>query len=256
MMFLGTIVNTVAVIVGSLIGVLISGLLAKSKKLQAIPDVIMKVVGLCVIYIGISGVISNQAKASQTLGNYALLIMIGALAIGTLIGELIGIDKGLDKLGKALENKVSRKRLDENGNEIMQEKSIARGFVSGTLLFCVGAMAITGAIESGLSSGSEQSTLFAKSTLDFISSIMFGATLGIGTIFSAISVLLYQGVIELLAMLIGDFLPSVVTAEMSAVGSILIFALGLNMIGVTKFKVANMLPAIFLPLILCFFFQA
>lgn len=254
MIFLGTIVNALVVLVGGLIGVATSGLIVKSKRMQTLPDVIMKVVGLCVIYIGISGMLSGQASATIHLGNYALLIMIGCIAIGTLLGELINIDKGLNRLGKWLEDKVTKKKLDENGNEIVREKTIAKGFVSATLLFCVGAMAITGSIESGLSMGANQSTLFAKSTLDFISSIVFGATLGIGTIFSAISVFLYQGLIELIAIFVGNFLPAVVVSEMSAVGSVLIFALGLNMIGVTKFKVANMLPAIFLPLLLCFFF--
>ena len=254
MIFLGSIVNAAAIAVGSILGILISGLLVKHKRLSELPDVIMKAMGLCVIYIGVSGVITNQQKASEALGSYAILVMIGAIAVGTVIGELLDIDRGLNKLGKALENKVSKKKYDENGNEIVKEKNIARGFVSATLLFCVGAMAITGSIESGLSGGTEQGTLFAKSAIDMISSVVFGATLGIGTIFSAISVFLYQGIIELIAIFVGDFLPTVVTAQMSATGSVLIMALGLNMVGATKIKVANMLPAIFLPLILCFFF--
>ena len=253
MIFLGTIVNTVAVAVGALIGVLLTGLLSKSKRLQAIPDVIMRVVGLCVIYIGVSGIISGQQKSEAVLGSYSLLITIVCVALGTLIGELIDIDRALERLGKAIESKVSKKQFDENGNEIVKERSIAKGFVSATLLFCVGAMAITGSIESGLSGGEQQATLFAKSTIDFISSIVFGATLGIGAAFSAVSVLLYQGLIELIAILVDDFLPEIVIAQMSSTGSVLIFALGLNMVGATKFKVANMLPAIFLPLIMCFF---
>ena len=254
MIFLGSIVNAVAIALGSILGILISGLLAKHKRLSELPDAIMKAMGLCVIYIGVSGVITNQQKAGEALGSYAILIMIGAIAVGPVIGELLDIDKGLNKLGKALENKVSKKTYDENGNEIVKEKNIARGFVSATLLFCVGAMAITGAIESGLSGGTEQGTLFAKSAIDMVSSVVFGATLGIGTIFSAVSVFLYQGIIELIAIFVGDFLPTVVTAQMSATGSVLIMALGLNMVGGAKIKVANMLPAIFLPLILCFFF--
>ena len=253
MMFLGTIVNSIGIIVGGLLGVLLSGLLAKNKKLNAIPNALMKAVGLCVIYIGISGVISNMSMTSLHLGDYSLLIMIGCIVIGTLIGELIDIDKGICRLGEAIENKFTKKRLDENGNEVACEKSLAKGFVSATILFCVGAMAITGAIESGLTKGDSQGTLFAKSALDAISSVVFGATLGIGTIFSALSVLIYQGLIELFAIFIGDFLPAVVTYMMSGVGSLLILAIGLNMIDVTKFKVANMLPAIFLPLIMCFF---
>jgi uncharacterized membrane protein YqgA involved in biofilm formation len=192
---------------------------------------------------------------TEILGQtFGILVMIGCIVLGTVIGEVLDIDKALETLGKWLESKVTKKKFDENGQEIVREKTIAKGFVSATLLFCVGAMAITGAIESGLSMGSNQATLLAKSTIDFISSIVFGATLGIGAAFSAISVFLYQGIIELVAIFIGSFLPSVVVAEMTAVGSVLILALGLNMIGATKFKVANMLPAIFLPLLLCFFF--
>ncbi len=253
MIFLGTIVNALAVCIGALVGVSSSRLLTKSKKFAEIPNVLMKAVGICVIYIGISGMLSGNSSVESSLGSYSLLIMIGCIAVGTLIGEIIDIDRGLERLGKALENKLTKKKFDENGNEIVSEKTIAKGFVSATLLFCVGAMAITGAIESGLSRGDMQSTLFAKSTLDFISSVVFGATLGIGTIFSAVSVLIYQGAIELIAIFVGDFLPSVVVSEMSATGSALIFALGLNMVGATKIKVANMLPAIFLPLIMCFF---
>ena len=258
MIFLGTIVNSAVVIIGSVIGVLLSGILTKSKKFASLPNIIMKAVGLCVIYIGISGVISAQASASQPrelggVGAFALLIMIGCIVIGTLIGELIDIDKYLDKFGKFIERKLTKKKYDENGQQIVQDRGIAKGFVSATLLFCVGAMAITGAIESGLSHGTNQATLFAKSTLDFISSIVFGSTLGIGSALASISVLIYQGVIELFAIFIGNFLPNVVIWEMSSTGSLIIFGLGLNMIGVSNFKIANMLPSIFLPLIMCLF---
>ena len=243
MILLGTIVNTVAVIVGSLIGVLLTNLLMKNKKLAALPDKIMKAVGLVVIYIGIKGTFDNQNT----------LVLILSIAFGALIGELIDIDKRLNRLGTFVERKFTKTKYDENGNEIVNERGLAKGFVSATLLFCVGAMAITGAIESGLSGGSEQATLYAKSTLDFISSIVFGATLGIGTALSAICVFLYQGSIELLATWLRPVLTEYTIAQMSAAGSLIIFALGLNMIGVAKIKVANLLPAIFLPMIFCLF---
>lgn len=249
MLFLGTIVNAAAIAVGAIIGVLLSGLLTKSKRLSELPDVIMRAVGLCVIYIGISGVFSGMASSTTTLGDYSLLIMIGCIIVGTLAGELIDIDKQLNRLGAAIEAKFAH-----GSSEGASDGRLARGFVSATLLFCVGAMAITGSIESGLSGGESQATLFAKSALDFVSSIIFGATLGIGAALSAFSVLIYQGAIEAVAIFIESFLPSVVIAQMSAVGSLIIFALGFNMIGLTKFKVANMLPAIFLPLLMCFFY--
>ena len=243
MILLGTIVNTVAVIVGSLIGVLITNLLVKNKKLAELPGKMMKAVGLCVIFIGLDGTFKNRNT----------LVLILSIALGALIGELIDIDKHLNNLGAFVERKMTKVKHDENGNEIVNEKGIAKGFVSATLLFCVGAMAITGAIESGLSGGEVQTTLYAKSTLDFISSIVFGATLGIGTILSAICVFIYQGVIELGAGALGSILTDYAIAQMTASGSLIIFALGLNMIGVTKIKVANLLPAIFIPIGLCLF---
>lgn len=246
MILLGTIVNTAAVVVGSLIGVLITNLLMKNKTLAALPDKIMKAVGLCVIYIGISG----------TFDNMNTLVLILSIAIGGLIGELIDIDKYITRLGNFVERKLTKVKYDKDGNEIENERGIAKGFVSATLLFCVGAMAITGAIDSGLSGGAEQETLYAKSTLDFISSIVFGATLGIGTALSAICVFVYQGAIELAAGALRPILTEYTIAQMSAAGSLIIFALGLNMIGVTKIKVANLLPAIFLPMLLCLFMPA
>lgn len=256
MMLLGTIVNASAIAVGALFGVLLSRLLTKSKRFDKIADAIMKAVGLCVIYIGISGVISALSSASASkenggIGSSALLVMIGAIVIGTLIGELIDIDRHLERFGKLIESKLSK--TPTKGSDMAQEKSLARGFVSATLLFCVGAMAITGAIESGLSDGQNQATLYAKSVLDLVSSIVFGATLGIGTALSAISVFIYQGAIEIIALFLGSFLPNIVIWEMSATGSLIIFGLGLNLLGVTRLKIANMLPAIFLPLFMCFF---
>ena len=243
MILLGTIVNAAAVVVGSLIGVLLTNILTKSKKLATLPDKIMKAIGLVVIYIGIKGTFDNKNT----------LVLILSIAVGALIGELIDIDKHLNRLGACVEKKFSKAEYDADGNEIVKERGLAKGFVSATLLFCVGAMAITGAIESGLSGGAEQTTLYAKSTLDFISSIVFGATLGIGTALSAICVFLYQGAIELAAGALRPILTEYTIAQMSAAGSLIIFALGLNMIGVTKIKVANLLPAIFIPMLLCLF---
>jgi uncharacterized membrane protein YqgA involved in biofilm formation len=227
---LGTLVNAVLVLIAGIVGAQL-----KKGMPKRISETVLHGMALCVMFIGISGALAGEN----------ILIAIISLGVGALLGELINIEKYVNKLGDFLQSKVKKK---DDGT------SVGEGFVACTLLFCVGAMAITGAIESGLSMGSNQATLLAKSTIDFISSIVFGATLGIGAAFSAISVFLYQGIIELVAIFIGSFLPSVVVAEMTAVGSVLILALGLNMIGATKFKVANMLPAIFLPLLLCFFF--
>ena len=184
---------------------------------------------LYVLYIGISGALNGGDT----------LIMIISVAIGALFGEIIDIDKGLNKLGYYLESRFKGKKK----NNI----SIAEGFITSSLLFCVGAMAIVGSLESGLKGNHD--TLFTKSILDGIFSIIFTSSLGIGVIFSAATVFLYQGVITLGAGLLSGVLSTAVITNMSAVGGLLIVGLGFNMLGITKIKIANLLPAIFLPII-------
>ena len=224
----GTIVNVIAVIIGSSIG-----LLLKKGIPERFSDSIMKAVALCVIYIGIDGVLKGEN----------VLITIISMVVGVILGEALKLDDRINSLGKKLEEKVS------TGNEA--EGSIAKGFVSASLLFCVGAMTIVGSLESGISGNHE--ILFSKSLLDFISSIIFTASLGIGVMFSAVFVLVYQGAITLLAQFIGPYLSDVVIAEMTCVGSLLIIAIGLNMLGITKLKVMNYIPGVFLPILLCMF---
>ena len=224
----GTLVNAVAVILGSLIGILL-----KKGIPQRFSDSIMKAVALCVIYIGIDGCMEGRKT----------LVTIVSMAAGALLGELLKLDDGINKLGKKLENKVS----GNNGGD----GNIAKGFVTASLLFCVGAMAIVGSLESGINKNHE--IIFSKSLLDFISAIIFSASMGVGVMFSAIFVLVYQGSITLLAQFVGPYLSDVVIAEMTCTGSLLIIALGLNMLGITKLKVMNYIPAVFLPILLCTF---
>lgn len=224
----GVLVNVAAVIAGSLIGIFL-----KKGIPQRFSDSIMKAVALCVIYIGIDGCMQ---------GNKTLVTII-SMAVGALLGELLKLDDGINKLGKKLEDKVSK-----NGGG---EGNIAKGFVTASLLFCVGAMSIVGSLESGIN-GNHQ-IIFSKSLLDFISSIIFTASMGIGVMFSAVFVFVYQGAITLLAQFVGPYLSDVVIAEMTCTGSLLIIALGLNMLGVTKLKVMNYIPAIVLPILLCLF---
>lgn len=220
---LGTIVNCITIAVGCFLG-----LVAKGKIPERIGDTIMKGLALCTMYIGISGAL----EGTDTLQ------MIISIAIGALIGEIIDIDKWLEKLGAFLESKFNKEG---------KSGSIAQGFITSSLLFCVGAMAIVGSLESGLKG--DNTTLFTKSILDGISSIIFTSTLGIGVIFSIGTVLIYQGGIAICAGMLSNVLSSVVITNMSAVGGLLILGLGLNMLGVTKIKIANMLPAIFIPII-------
>lgn len=221
---LGTIVNSITVIVGCLVGLIVKGRLT-----EKISTTIMNGLALCTLYIGISGALNGGDT----------LIMIISVAIGALIGEIIDIDKWLNKLGYYLESKFKNKKESNI--------SIAEGFITSSLLFCVGAMAIVGSLESGLRGNHD--TLFTKSILDGISSIIFTSSLGIGVIFSAVTVFVYQGAITLGAGLLSGILSTSVITNMSAVGGLLIVGLGLNMLGVTKIKIANLLPAIFLPII-------
>lgn len=225
---LGTIVNTLAVICGCVVGLLVKGGIP-----EKVSNTVMNGIALCVIYIGISGSLEG--------GN--ILITIMSMAIGSVIGELIDLDKHLNQLGRYLEMKFSKK------SDI--DISIAQGFISASLLFCVGAMAVVGSLESGLRGN--HSILFAKSILDGISSIIFTASMGIGVIFSSIAVFLYQGIITIGASYLSAILSNDVVSSMTAVGSLLIMALGLNMIKACNIKVANLLPTMFIPVILAIF---
>ncbi len=218
---LGTIVNTLAIIAGSLIGLIFRGGIPEKYS-----QTLMHAIGLAVILIGLKGALQTDA----------LLTVIISLAIGSVIGEYLKIEDRLEWLGKLIGQRMSKK-----------EGRIAEGFVTTTLLFCVGAMAIVGSMESGLS-GNHQ-TLYAKSVLDGIASIIFASSLGIGVLFSAVSVFLYQGLITLTAIYIKPFLTPDVVSQMSAAGGLLIMAIGIGLLEIKKLRIGNMLPAIFIPLI-------
>lgn len=224
---LGTIVNCIAITVGC-----IAGLIIKGRIPEKVSTTIMNGLALCVIYIGISGALEGKDTMQ----------MIICIALGALVGEVIDIDRILNKLGDYFESKVKK------GNN---KVSISEGFVTASLLFCVGAMALVGSLESGLQG--DHTTLFAKSILDGISSIIFASTLGIGVLLSVGTVFIYQGGITLGAVFLSGMLSTAVITNMSAVGSLLIIGLGLNVLGVTKIKVANLLPAVFIPIIFGFF---
>lgn len=224
---LGTIVNTAAILLGTLLG-----LLLKKGLPERFQDVIMKGLALCVLLIGISGALKGENT----------LIAILSIAIGAIIGEIIDLDRRLNSLGQLLEARFSK------GDG---EQTVARAFVTSSLLFCVGAMAIVGSLQSGLTGDHEM--IYTKSMLDGISSIIFASSLGYGVVFSAVAVFVYQGAIVLLAQWVAPFLSDAVIAEMTCTGSLLIIALGLNMLGLTRIKVANYLPALLLPILLCLF---
>lgn len=218
---LGTIVNFFAIVIGSLLGLILKGGIP-----ERISKTIMQGLSLCVIFIGISGAIKGT--------NFNLIII--SIVLGGLIGEIIDLDNILQKFGQKLENKFKNQKV-----------KIAEGFVTGSLVFCVGSMAIVGALESGLTGNHK--ILFAKSMLDGVSSIIFASSLGFGVLFSSFSVLIYQGIITIAASLLKSILIESVIVDMTAVGSLLIMGLGFNMLNITKIKVANLLPAVFIPII-------
>lgn len=225
---LGTIVNTGAIILGGSIGLIFKRGLPEKLSKQ-----VMNGLALCVLYIGISGTMQ---------GKNALIIIL-SMVIGTLIGELLNLDCRVNSLGNWLECKFKSKDNHTSSSE---------GFVSASLLFCVGAMAIVGSLQDGLSS--DASMLYTKAMLDGISSVIFSASLGIGVILSSVFVFIYQGTITLLASLMASFLTDLVIGEMTCVGSILIVGLALNMLGVTNLKLMNFVPAIFIPILLTLIF--
>lgn len=218
---LGTIVNSIAIIGGSILGILLRNGIKDEYK-----STIMDGIGLSVVIIGIIGGIKSEN----------IILVIASIVIGGLIGEVIGIEKKLDNLGDKLQKSFAK-----------GDSNFTKGFVTSSLVYCIGAMAIIGALESGIQGNHE--TLFAKSILDGISAIIFGSTLGIGVTFSAIPVFLYQGTITLLSNSIKDILTPEVINEMSAVGGVLIMAIGINILEIKKIKIGNLLPAVFVPLI-------
>ena len=214
---LGVIVNVLAVLAGGGIG-----LLLKRGIPQRVSGAVMTAIGLCTLYIGISG--------SLTEPN--VLVVIAAMVLGVLVGTLLDLDGRLNRLGDRLEKKAGK----------AGEGSIAQGFVTASLLFCVGAMTVVGSLQSGLSG--DNTLIFTKSTLDFISSMMLSASLGVGVVLAAGFVLVVQGGLVLLAGLLAPILSEAAIADLTCVGSLMIVALGLNLIKITKLKVADFLPAL------------
>ena len=226
-MLTGTIVNTLAIIAGAMIGVI-----AKKAIPQRMGDIVMSAISIVVMVLGVQfGIASSN-----------ILIVIVSLVVGGIIGEWIDIDRRLDDFGVRIQSRM--KGGDSN---------FSAAFVSTTLIYCVGSMAILGSIESGINGN--HTILYTKSLMDGISAIFFASTLGAGVIFSGISVFIYQGILTVLAGYIGPYLSPEVVTEMSASGGILLIALSFTILGIKKIKVVNLLPAIFLPVILMLFMK-
>ena len=224
MALFGVAVNVLTVIVGALVGLLFK---------KGIPEKVSRAamigLGVCTLYIGISG----------SLGGENVLIIIASVVLGAIVGTLLDINGAINRLGEKVERKFSKDA---------KRGSLAEGFVSATLLFCVGSMTVTGSIQSGLTG--DHSILITKATLDLVSAMMLASSLGAGVLLSAVSVLVIQGGLVLLAGVIAPFMSVGAINEMTCAGSLLIAMIGTNLMGISKFKVADYLPAIlFAPII-------
>ncbi len=233
MIGLGTLINTVAVAGGGLIGMKLKSGLKKSMR-----DILMRACGVATIFIGASGALSKMLVFRDgTLETQGTMLLIFSMVLGSVLGEWLDIEQKMDSVGEKIKKAVGAK----NDNLFVE------GFVNVSLIICVGAMAIVGAIEDGISG--DYSLLTAKAVLDLIIVVVFASTYGLGAAFSAVPIFVYQGTITLAAAFFGNFVSDVIISDMSFIGSVLIFCVGVNIAFGKKFKVGNMLPAILIPVV-------
>lgn len=226
MVLAGVLVNAAATALGGVIGALLK---------KGLPERFVTILngglGLCVLYVGISGALKGQQ----------VLVAILSIVIGGLLGELINLDKHLKTFGAFIQRKLTK---NSSGSS-----TLAEGFVSCTMFVCVGAMAIVGSLESGLNGNHE--VLYTKALLDFVSALIMGSALGFGVCLASVVLLVYQGALTLCAEFVAPLLSDTVVCEMTCVGSLLIIAIATNLLKITDIKVSNLLPAAFLPIVLC-----
>lgn len=224
---MGTLINTIAIIIGGILG-----LLFKSKLEERFQNILINANGLCVIFLGISGCLQEINDINNTTNK--VIMMIICFSLGSLIGELLNIEKHLEEFGSWLKQKTKSEK----------DNTFIDGFVAASLTVCIGAMAVVGAIQDGVDGN--YSTLLVKAILDFIIIMVMSASLGKGCIFSFIPVLLFQGSITLLSRYISPYITYNSMSNLNLTGNMLIFCIGVNLMFNKKIKVANMLPTIFL----------
>lgn len=222
-------VNALTVVIGSIIGLLFKKLIKKESC-----DQVLKAMGIVVLLIGIIGVIQNMVTiVDGKISTSGTLLLIMAIAIGTFIGEALKIDKHMNDLGDKIEQKLNKGK-------------IAEGFITATLIYCIGSMSIVGSMESALGN---PDTIYLKAALDGITSIALASTLGIGVMLSSVSVIIYQGLLTLMFYFLGNFMPSDFIVSFSMVGYTMVAGIGFNFILKDKIKVANMLPSLLVVII-------
>ncbi len=226
---IGVFVNVATVLIGSTLGLVFKKGISKKYS-----DAVMTGIGLCTVLIGISGMLKGEN----------VLVAIISMVLGALAGTALDIDRRLNSAGDFIQKKMKKTEGSKS--------TVAEAFVTASLLFCVGAMTIIGSLEAGLKG--DNTTLFTKSILDLFSSMMLSASLGIGVIFASLFVLVFQGGLVLLSGVLESVLTDGAIAEITCVGSLMILALGLNIIGITKIKVANYFPALIFAPVICALF--
>ena len=230
MMGLGTLINTAAIILGGIAGHFAGKLFKQEQQ-----DALNKACGVSVLFIAIAGAMEGMLKIEENrIGSGRSMLVVLCLAIGTMIGELIGIERAFESFGEWLKRKT--------GNS--EDKDFVNAFVTASLTVCIGAMAIVGAIQDGILS--DPSTLSVKAVLDFIIIAVMTSSLGKGSAFSAIPVFLFEGSVTFLARLISPIMTDLAIAFLSLIGSVLIFCVGINLVWGKTIRVANMLPAVLL----------
>lgn len=237
MVGLGTIINTVAVILGGVFGTYFGRKISKD-----IQESLMKIIGVAVLFIGIAGTLQYMLVIENgQIKTQGTMLLIISLALGVLIGELLKIENRIFTLGEFIKNKINKK--DDN--------YFVEGFVSTSLIICVGAMGIVGSIQDGLTG--DYTMLVAKGALDFVIVMINASIFGMGAAFAALPMFIYQGTMTLVAMLGGNFISDALVNDISMVGATLIFCIGINLIWGNKIKVGNTIPALLIPVIYSFF---
>lgn len=233
MIGLGTIINTLAVVVGGLIGMCLKSGLKKNMQ-----DILMQACGVATIFIGGSGTLSKMLVIEDgALTTQGTMLLIFSLVLGGIAGEAINIEEKMDSIGEKIKKTVKAEK----------DNLFVEGFVNVSLIICVGAMAIVGSIQDGISG--DYSLLTTKAILDLVIVVVFASTYGLGAVFSAVPIFLYQGGITLMAAVGGSFLSNAIISDLSFIGNALIFCVGVNIAFGKKFRVGNMLPALIVPVI-------
>lgn len=225
---LGTLLNAAAIVAGGLIG-----LLFRSKLSPTLQENLVRAVALCCLFIGIEGTLEEAMQLAEGgLKTQGTMMVLGAFVLGTLVGSWMGIEAAVVRFGQWLKFKTG------SG----EDAGFVSAFVTTSLTVCIGAMAVVGAIKDGIAG--DYSILAAKSVMDCVLVMAFAATLGKGCIFSAIPVVLFQGSITILSSFIEPYLTEQAVSNLSLVGSMMIFCVGVNILWESKFRVADMLPAL------------